>query len=297
MVGVFAMTPPFAHELPAHHRRGILLMLGSAAFFVANLLIVRGLNQTEHINVWIVSCARFVIGLLLVVIWYRQDWEPLHLFRSRKLIERGIVGGAGVVGFYYTVLHLGAGRATFINNTYLIWGALLAVLLLRERMRPLLVVGSVAALGGLGLLTGAFATGAQVSGYDVVAILTAIGSGYVVVTIRHLHAAEHSSTIFSAQCVYGLLVCGIPALLHPQAIGLAAGLWLTVASVCAGAGQLMMTRAFRDLSVAEGSLLQMTVPLGIAAGEFALFGERFTVPELIGGALILGGCMLPALKR
>jgi drug/metabolite transporter (DMT)-like permease len=280
-----------------HHGRGVLLMLGSAACFIVNVLLVRAIGSFETVNVWLISCARFVVGLAVIAAIYPRAWQPSHLLRNRKLAARGLVGGIGVVGFYETVVHLGAGRATFINNTYLVWGALMAVFLLHERLRPVLAFGSSAALAGLGLLTGAFATGATVSGYDLLAIGTAIASGYVVVTIRQLHATEHSATIFSAQCVYGLLVCGVPALLHLQALRPLVWTLLAVASVCAGAGQLMMTRAFRDLSVAEGSLLQMTVPLGIAAGEVAFFAERFTVPELMGGALILAGCTLPALKR
>jgi drug/metabolite transporter (DMT)-like permease len=58
-----------------------------------------------------------------------------------------------------------------------------------------------------------------------------------------------------------------------------------------------MTQAYRDLSVAEGSLLLMLVPLGIALGGVIFFHEHFTLPELLGGALILGGTAAPALGR
>ena len=58
-----------------------------------------------------------------------------------------------------------------------------------------------------------------------------------------------------------------------------------------------MTRGFRELPVAEGSLLQMLVPLGIALGGAAFFGERFTPHELIGAALILGGTAFTAVRR
>ncbi len=272
-------------------------MLGSAACFIVNVLLIRSVGTLETVNVWLISAFRFIVGLAVIALVYPREWHPTHLLRSRKLAERGLIGGVSVIGFYETIVHLGAGRATFINNTYLVWGALLAVFLLRERLRPLLALGGVAALAGLGLLTGAFTTGATVSGYDVLAIAAAISAGYVVVTIRQLHATETSVTIFSAQCVYGLLACGIPALLHLQTLSPLVWILLVVASVCAAAGQLLMTRGFRELSVAEGSLLQMTVPLGIATGEVVFFAERFTTPELIGGALILAGCTLPALRR
>lgn len=290
-----------SHAEPAdaagQHARGVFLMLVSAACFVTNVLLIRAIAQFEHVDVWTVSCARFVVGLAMVAGFYWHAWQPRHLFTNSKLVERGLLGGVGVAGFYFTVVHLGAGRATFINNTYVVWGALLAVLILRERLGRPLIAGSVAALAGLGLMTGAFATGATVSRYDVLAIAVAIASGYIVVTIRQLHASEHTATIFSAQCVYGLLACAWPAALHLKPIGLTAGSLLAIASAGAGAGQLLMTRAFRDLSVAEGSLLQMTVPLGIALGEILWFGERFSGAELLGAGLILAGCTLPALVR
>jgi drug/metabolite transporter (DMT)-like permease len=287
-------APPPASRL---HLRGVLLMLGSAACFVANVLLIRGVASVEEVNVWLICNARFLVGLALVAVVYRREWQPRHLVRNPKLAERGFIGGLTVVGFYATVVHLGPGRATFINNTYVIWGALLAVVLLREHLRPLLAAGSVIALAGLGLLTGAFARGATVSGYDALGIGTAIASGYIVVTIRQLHRTEHSSTIFSAQCAYGLLICGVPALWHLQALQPLTWMLLAVAGICAAGGQLMMTLSFRHLSVAEGSLLQMIVPLGIAVGDALLFAEHFTRAELIGGALILAGCALPAFKR
>jgi hypothetical protein len=48
-----------------------------------------------------------------------------------------------------------------------------------------------------------------------------------------------------------------------------------------------MTHASRHLSVGEGSLLQMFVPLGIAPGGVVFFAEHLTALELPGGALIL----------
>ncbi len=279
------------------HRRALALMLLSVAAFTANVLLVRALDNLHFANIWLVSCARFVVGLGVVAVVYRREWQPRHLMRNPRLIERGLLGGLGVYLTYLCVVKLGAGRATFINNTYVIWGALLAAWVLREKLRPALLVGGVAALTGLALLTNVLGGGGAPGLYDWLAIFSAFLSAWVVVTIRQLHATEHSATIFAAQCVYGLVLCGIPAFLQLQPIS---GLGLTVtalASITAAIGQLAMTRAFRDLSVAEGSLLQMLVPVGIAAGGVVFFRERFTLHELAGAALILGGTAFIALRQ
>lgn len=272
-------------------------MLASTACFTANVLLVRALGEVESVNVWLVSCVRFVAGMVVVFALYRREFQFSRLFTNSKLVARGIVGGASVYGFYLTIVHLGAGRATFINNTYVIFGALLAVGVLKERLRATLAVGSVAALAGLALLTNAFAADSHASVYDFIGVATALAAAYVVVTIRQLHATEHTATIFAAQCVYGLLICGIPAALNGQTISLLAWLMMTIAGTFAAVGQITMTHAFRDLPVAEGSLLQMIVPVGIALGGVAFFGEHFAPHELIGAALILGGTAVVALRR
>lgn len=281
----------------SRHRRSIVLMLVSTVCFTANVLLIRALGQLQTVNVWLIAWARFAVGLGLVVTFFRREFRPGHLFRNRLLAERGLVGGIAIYGFYLTVLKIGAGRATFINSTYVIWGGLMAASALGERFRPSLAAGGIASLAGLALLTRPFGGGSHAGFYDLVAMLAAFASAHVVVVIRRLHAREHTATIFAAQCVYGLLICSAPAALHLQP--LSAAIWgvILLASVCAGAGQLTMTRAFRDLPVAEGSLLQMLVPVGIAAGGMVFFGERFTPVEMAGAALILAGSLLPAVWR
>jgi drug/metabolite transporter (DMT)-like permease len=287
------MTSPPAHT--RSHRTSLLMMLGSAACFITNVLLIRALGSFSNASLWIVTSARFLVGLAIVCTLYRREFQPAHLLTNCKLIERGLLGGLGTLGFYYTVTKLGAGRATFINNTYVVWGGLFAVWILRERLRPALLAGSLVTFVGLGLLTNPFASGAHTGFFDFFALLNALGAAWIVVTIRQLHAREHSATIFAAQCVFGLLICGGPALGDLAAITPLAWGVLAIASVCAGAGQLLMTQAYRDLSVAEGSLLQMLVPLGIAAGGAVFFREHFSALELLGGALILAGTATPAL--
>ena len=290
-----------SHPSTSSQAKGVRFMLLSAACFTANALIIRALGTVQRVDVWLLACVRFIVGLGLIMSVFRigpEAFQPRNLYRHRRLIWRGIVGGLGVYSYYLTVVKLGAGRATFINNTYVVMGALFAVVMLGERFRPILAFGGLTALAGLALLTNVAGTGAGVSLYDFIAIASAMASAYVVVTIRQLHAeGEHTSTIFAAQCVYGLLICTGPAIAtwaphSPLAWGL-----MGIGALCAGSGQILMTRAFRDLPVGEGSLLQMLVPLGIAFGGAVFFREHFAPHELVGAVLILGGSALPALRK
>jgi len=285
----------------AIHARGVRAMLLSAACFTANALIIRALGTVQAVDVWLLACVRFVVGLGLIMAVFRvgpESFQPRSLYLHRRLIWRGVVGGLGVYSYYLTVVHLGAGRATFINNTYVVMGALLAVVMLREHFRPVLAIGGLTALAGLALITNITGTGAGVSIYDGIAIASALASAYVVVTIRQLHAeGEHTSTIFAAQCAYGLLICAGPAAASWAPHAPLAWALMIIGALCAGSGQIFMTIGFRDLPVGEGSLLQMLVPLGIAVGGAVFFREHFSTHELVGAALILGGSALPAMKK
>jgi drug/metabolite transporter (DMT)-like permease len=284
---------------PPNVRRGLLLMLGSTGGFIANALIIRELGARFAVDSWLLSTVRFAVGLAVIFLFFRSGgrFQFRHLYRNPGLVVRGAVGGIGVYLYYLTIVHLGAGRATFISNTYVVMGALLAVVFLKEPLTPVLIAGSAVSLGGLALLTGVASAAPAVGFYDFLAVLGALASAVVVVTIRQLHRTEHTATIFGAQCLYGLLFCLVPAAARFETPAALAGGLLVTSALCAGAGQLMMTRAYRELPVARGSLLQMLVPLGIAGGGALLFGERFQPHELVGAALILGGTLLTLLRH
>lgn len=272
-------------------------MLLSTVGFTANILLIRAFGTLAGTNMWFLVCMRFLTGLVVISALYHREFQPRNLFRNPRLIARGIIGGIGTLGYYITIAHLGAGRATFIGNTYVIWAGLLAVWVLGEKFTIPLAVGCVAALTGIAMLTHVISTVVHPGIYDVMALITAFASAIVIVLIRQLHAREHTSTIFAAQCVYGLLICGIPA--WQMTNSLPGGAWWIIigASLSAAIGQLAMTRAYRELPVGEGSLLQMLVPLGVAIGGMLLFHEHFSPTELIGAGLILFGSVLPTFRR
>jgi drug/metabolite transporter (DMT)-like permease len=288
------MSSSATFQLTAH--RGRRLMFIAAACFVANVLLIRALGQGGG-DVWTISALRFASGLALCLLFQRRSLDVTALFTKPRLILRGLMGGVSTYAFYLAIVHLGAGRAVFLNNTYVILSSLLAVWMLREQFRLSLATGAFTALIGLGLLTGAIFGRLHIGLYDLVAIGSALAAAWIVVAIRQLHQeGVPTATIFASQCIYGLLLCA-PFLLTQGAPVPSAGatLGLIAAGVLAAAGQLTMTSSFRDLTVAEGTLIQALVPLGIAAGGILFFGEALGWQGLVGGLLIVGGSILPTL--
>jgi len=282
-----------------HARRGRVLMLASAVFFIANVLLVRAIGARYALDAWVISSTRFLIGLAIVFLPLMPGGAVnlRSLLRSPLVIARGVIGGTAVAIFYATIPDLGAGRATFINNTYILWGALMAALFLRERVQARMVGAMLVGLVGVGLLTGVSAHGWAFSRADALAILGSVFSAIVVVIIRRLREHETIATIFGSQCAWGLVATAVPTVTGWATPGAVAVVLLVVSGVLAAAGQVFMTAGFQRLPVAEGSLLQMLVPVGIAAGGVALFDERYATPELAGALLIIGSCVLGAWTR
>ena len=113
-------------------------MLGSTGGFIANALIIRELGDRFAVDSWLLSTVRFVVGLALIVAFFRTGgrFRFRNLYRNWQLVVRGVLGGVGVYLYYLTIVHLGAGRATFISNTYVVMGALLAVVFCGSRSLP-----------------------------------------------------------------------------------------------------------------------------------------------------------------
>jgi drug/metabolite transporter (DMT)-like permease len=173
-----------------------------------------------------------------------------------------------------------------ISLTYPIFATLIAAGWLRERAPRAALLWMLVGIAGLALFLGGDAARAF-SGWDLLALAGAVGAGVVVVIIRKLRETEHVGTIYGSLCVFCILLAlpasGTEALSLP---GFGHGM-LVAAALVVGVSQLAMTNAYRSLPVSRGSSIQMLLPLVTAAGAWFLFDERFTPPELAGGALTL----------
>lgn len=280
---------------PSHERRGILLMLVSVVFFAANVLLLRAVSLREPaVDGFVSTAIRGFIGCVFVWLAFRgRGFQPARLLQRPLVLMRGAVGAVAILLFYLTIHHLGAGRAVIINLTYPIFGAVLAAPWLGERLVGRQVFWMVVALAGLGVFLAGPAGPAKgpgllgVSGYEILAMAGAVVAGLAVVLIRLLGREEHPSTIFASQCLWSLLAA-LPFLtsavlqLSTWALGL-----VTLASLFVAVGQLALTEAFRHLSVATGSAIQMLLPVITAAGGALFFAERYSTAELVGALVAL----------
>jgi len=269
-------------------RKGITLMLLSVLFFTVNCLIIRGVGLFANIDGWFSSFTRGLAGTIFVVALYSRGrgLQLSHLLKP-TLIWRGILGVTTITMLYFTIIHLGAGRALVINLTYPLWGTLIAAIWLREKIHPLTIALLLLATLGLGLFFSDSFREATFTYWDLIGLLGAVFAGAVVVLIRNLTKTESAPTIYSSQCIITLLATTPLAFPSFASTSLLTWTLLLLAGAIVAYGQILITRGFYHLSVAQGSSLQMLIPIFTSVGGFFLFEERFTSLELVGASLTL----------
>lgn len=288
-------------EFVPSFRSGSVWMLLSLACFTGNALLLRHLGASASASPWHALLFRAIVGLAMVWIAFRPRGDlkreskipSLDLRRAafnRMLISRGVLGAWGTAAYYLTLPTLGAGKATLIGNTWVIWSALMAVFMLKEHLSRHQVLGILIAIGGLVMLTGSehHEAGDQVVD-EWIAMSGAVVAAATVVVIRQLTRTESSATIFASQCIYTGLFALPSVLVRGWQLSVEQSSLLTTAAFAAGVGQMSMTEGFRHLPITTGGAFQVALPLCITMGSMALFGESFTAAQAAGAALILFG--------
>lgn len=295
------MSTKISGDFVPSFRSGSGWMLVSLACFTGNALLLKYLGSSAAVSPWHALFFRAAVGLAMVWIIFRPRDAPardhqipsLNLRRAafnRMLISRGVLGAWGTAAYYLTLPVLGAGKATLIGNTWVIWSALMAAFMLKEHLIRRQLFGILIAICGLVLLTGFEHHGTENHVMDEwIALSGAVVAAATVVVIRQLTRTESSATIFASQCIYtGLFALPFVAIRGWQ-LSLSQSSLLATAAVAAGVGQLSMTEGFRHLPITTGGAFQVALPLCITLGGIALFGETFSLAQAAGAALILIG--------
>ena len=270
-------------------RRSVMLMLGSVVLFAANTLMVRAVAlHTPAADGWVAIIFRGAVGLAVVYALFGggRGLDLKRMFSGRQITIRGVIGALSTIAFYITIMKLGAARAVILNLTYPIFASVIAAFWLKEKLSRAAMVWMLVGFCGLVVFLSDDGQLLSPSGYDLLALVGAVGSGWVVVIIRRLRHEEHPATIYASQAFYGLVIAAPAAVNLPQ---LPASAWVTLAAgaVIVTTAQLIMTRAYQFMSVSRGSSLQMLLPLATAVGGFVFFGESFHPLEIAGAALTL----------
>jgi len=264
----------------------------SNVFFAATAVCVSLLSS--RFDGYFTSFCRFLVGLAIGIAELSARGRPFKIVRFKPWLGRGIFGAAGMI-LYYVSIALGTpGRASVLNNSFPLFVAVIAVLVLREDVRAATVAGLIVAFSGVALVLW---DGASVT---LLADAAGIASGFIAGISYHFNKraskTEDPIVIYLGVCIVGILAT---AFALPQAAH------LDVASVIllllAGAGpyvaQICITIGLRDIPTTEGSVHTFAkIPLTVVAG-IAFLGDSITTRFVAGTVLLIVGLFLNQLSR
>lgn len=228
---------------------------------------------------------RFTLGAacLGIVCARRMNWRTV---RAGAAI--GVVLGAGFLLQTLGLARTSASNTGLITGLFVIFAPLANRLLFGVRVRPVLWLAIVLSLVGLALLTGAATSGI---GYGELLTLGCAAMFGLHVALLDRFAKRHDAVVLTFGQIAGaaliFLVCcagqGAP-LLPPPAVWPA----LVITGVFASAvAFLVQTCAQQRLSAIETAMILLAEPLFAVLFGWLLHGDRMTLIQMGGGALMV----------
>jgi drug/metabolite transporter (DMT)-like permease len=268
-------------------------MAASAVLFSLMSLLI---PFTHGVSTSIIASARFVVGIAAILVIALLRRTRLSAVNRWWLVARGLIGATSVYFFFRGIMNLGLGKGTILNYTYPIFAALLAPLILKEKLTwDVLAAGVISFLGIWLVVNPGRFTSIGVEG--LLALMGGVLSGIAVVAIKKLRETDSPSIIYLAQCVFGLLVVGWPTAVSSFAFPGVEWLILLALGLVATAAQLTMTWAYKHVPATQGSLLAFLTPvLNVLLGVL-IFGEQMRASTLAGSALVLLCCAYIAFRE
>lgn len=272
----------------------------AALIWATNFILGRAVR--DDVGAVTLNAIRFTVaGVLFAGLWWRQAAPRPALTRHDWLLLVGMAF-TGVLGFnslLYTGLKLTTAlNAALINGSAPLIITLMAVVMLAERPTPRFWVGVAISLVGLGIVItqGQWQTLAalQFNWGDALVLLAVAAWGLYSVWGRTL-MQHHSTVAVTALSIW----LGLPMLYPLAAWELATQpmTWswpVVLAALYIGVGPAFVAywawnEGVRQLGPARATLFYNMSPVYVAVLSVLLLGEPLTAPQLIGGALVLGG--------
>ena len=278
-------------------------MLSSAVSFSLMGVCVKAVGG--RIPVAEVVLARSAVSLLLSIVMLRQAQLNPWGHRRVLLVLRGVIGTGALLCVFAALAQLPLAAATVLQYLQPTFTALLAWLLLGERVGPRILLAAL--LGWLAVvvlsnpmelaaLLGAAATPLPAAGV-LLAIAGAVLSACAYVSVRALGRTEHPLVIVFYFPLVGLVLTTPLVLLQPVWPTAWEALALVGVGLFTQLGQLGVTNGLLGLPAARATALSYgQVPLAALWG-WLFFNEALDPDTALAAALVLAATLLSLRRR
>lgn len=276
-------------------------LLWASSGVAGKALFAQGIPPLALVQLRVTAAA----GLLLV--WFGLARPGLLRIRRRDAAYFAVLGGLALAAvqatYFYAISKIHVAAAILLQYTSPVWIASFAVFFWKEKLSALKAASLACALLGAYLVVGAYDL--SVSELDRAGVVAGLASGACFAAYSLLgERGMHRYSPWTVLC-YGLVfAAGSLHVLYPPFHYLFAGYtpaqWAGIAYV-AVAGTLVPFGLYfvgvNHIRSTRASITAILEPIAAGGLAFFLLGEALTLPQAMGGALVLGALVLLNLEQ
>lgn len=215
--------------------------------------------------------------------------------QKNLLIYRGIVGVIAMTLFFLGVQYISVGSAVTLRYVSPIFAGVLAVLYLKEKIKPLQWVFFLMAFFGVYLIKNFDVSNSNFGVFLV--LLAAFFSAVVYILISKIGKGDHPVVIVHYFVIIGTLVGGVGCFFVWRSPNLSDLLLLSSLGIFGFFGQLFMTKAFQNAQAhMVAPFKYVEVVFTLLFGVFILF-ETYSFYHLLGTFLVIFSLVLNVLYK
>ncbi len=277
---------------PASRRTALVALWMTGWLTAMVLMAVAAREAGKMLHVFQIMEVRSLLGIVLILPMVAAA-GGVRAIRTRRFglhVGRNAVHYAAQFLWFLAITMIPIAEVVAIEFTGPVWVALLAVLLLGERMTAARLAAVV--LGVVGVVIIVRPGLDHVEAGQVIALLAAIGFAGSIILVKSLTRTENVVSIIFWMVVIQSVIGAVPAAMVWQTPPAAAWPWVVVIAVCGTYSHFCMAHALRHADATTVVPLDfLRVPL-TALAAWLVFAERFDVFTVIGAAVILAGNLL-----
>jgi len=280
---VAAPALPAAHD--PRYAEGVGLVLLATLLWSISGLLVRSIESTGSWQLVVYRSASMVVSLL-VIIALRHRGRVVAAFRAVGWL--GVLGGVcfavSSICYLFSVLNTTVANTAFLYATTPFFAAILAWLVMRERVRPTTWLALAVAITGTGLMV---LEGVEAGHWlgNLFGLLSAVGFGAQMVVVRF---GRHLD-MMPSMCLGGVLAT-VAGLVMAADVAIAPhdlGICFLMGSVQLAVPLALFTLGSRFVPVVQLSLLALLDPVFNPLWAWLGVGEVPGSLTLLGGAVVL----------
>lgn len=262
------------------------MLLSTFCFAIMNVFIKK-VSNIPPMEIVFFRC--FVSMVMCLVILHRagQDWKGSN---RGLLIARGFFGTVAVYTFFITMHRMPLGTAVTIQYLSPIFTTIIAIFLLKEKVKNLQWIFFAVSFAGVLLIKG-FDSRISVT-LLLIGIVSALASGFAYNMVRSLKEKEHTMVIVLH---FQLMGVGVGFLFTLFDFKMPQGMewfYLVMIGIMTQLGQVNLSKALQADRIANVTILNYLGIIYALVFGFLFFEERYEWLSMAGIALVITGVLM-----